>query len=134
MINPTFKITPVEAAHLLKGLIAIDESQITKAQLPPKSFPVIRGIQTGRIRYRRSDPTEHWQTWRELTDKMRSQPVVGADCEDLASAVVAELRHANIRSRVYVYKSAAHVYHVVVSTQRWGFLDPSRAAGMEGIG
>ena len=56
------------------------------------------------------------------------------DCEDLASAVVAELVYNGIPARTYVYRSGGKLYHVVVKTDRWGLLDPSRAAGMEGNG
>jgi len=56
------------------------------------------------------------------------------DCEDLASAVVAELTRSGIPARTYVYQSAAKLYHVVVKTDRWGLVDPSRAAGMDGNG
>jgi hypothetical protein len=56
------------------------------------------------------------------------------DCEDLSSAVAAELTYNGIPARTYVYKSGGKLYHVVVKTDRWGLLDPSRAAGMDGNG
>lgn len=56
------------------------------------------------------------------------------DCEDLASGVAAELSRSGIKARTYVYQSGPKLYHVVVKTDRWNLLDPSRDAGMQGNG
>jgi hypothetical protein len=130
-MNPTFAISGVEAVHLLQGLVQVNLSQIKKAQLRKGKYPIIRAIQKGTLRYRRSDPNEHWKTWRELVRELKDIGTATADCEDLSSAVVAELRYNGIEARNYVYKSGSRLFHVVVKTNRWGFLDPSRAAGME---
>jgi hypothetical protein len=132
-ISPTFRLQTNEAAHLLQGLVAVDLSQI-KGEFDrlgargKGQFPVLQGIQKGTIRYKRYDPREHWKTWREIVMSGTG------DCEDLSAAVVAELRYNGVPARTYVYQSAPKLYHVVVSTERWGLMDPSRAAGMEGNG
>jgi hypothetical protein len=56
--------------------------------------------------------------------------VTVSNCEDFSSAVAAELRFAGIPASTYVYKSGPSLYHVVVKTDKWGLLDPSRSAGM----
>jgi hypothetical protein len=127
-ISPTLKLQTHEAANMLDGLVSVGLSQLDRSKLPRGEYPVIRGIQMGAIRYRRSDPQEHWKTWREVLGTGQG------DCEDLASAVVAELRYNGIPARTYVYQSGPKLYHVVVKTDKWGLLDPSRAAGMEGNG
>jgi hypothetical protein len=132
-MNPTFAIRTNEAANLLDGLVSVDLGQIDKT-VGKGQYPVIRGIQTGQIRYRRADPREHWKTWREIMEEVGRFGTGHADCEDLSSAVVAELTYNGIPARTYVYQSGPKLYHVVVKTDRWGILDPSRAAGMEGNG
>lgn len=133
-ISPHFKLRTDDAANLLDGLVSVNLSQMSKAGVPRGHFPVISGIQSGKIVYKKSDPQEHWQTWGELVAPMYGGELSTGDCEDLASAVVAELTYNGIPSRTYVYKSGPKLYHVVVHTERWGLLDPSRAAGMEGNG
>jgi len=136
-ISPYFELTTEEAAHLLQGLVAVDVSQIQKrfgGYHGDAAFPILRGIQTGRVRYERADPLEHWQSWREIVEQMDGGGIALGDCEDLSAAVVGELLFGGISARPYVYQSGPKLYHVVVQTPRWGFLDPSRAAGMEGSG
>ena len=135
-VHPYFNLNADEAANLLDGLVSVNLRQIDKAggfSGSPR-FPILTGIQQGRVRYRRADPREHWQSWRELVEQMERGGKAYADCEDLASAVSAELIAAGQPARTYVYKSGPRLYHVVVKTDRWGLLDPSRAAGMEGNG
>ena len=130
-MNPMFSISGVEAVQLLHGLVRVDLHQIKRAKLAKGKYPIIRAIQNKTLRYRRADPQEHWKTWRELMSELKTNGKAYADCEDLASAVVAELNYNGIKARNYVYKSGRRLYHVVVKTERWGFIDPSRAAGME---
>ena len=132
-MNPKFDLRTQEAANLLDGLVSVNLAQMDKKFGGVKgNFPVIKAIQEGRLRYRRADPQEHWKSWREIMGGVASGE--GADCEDLSSAVTAELLYNGIPARTYVYQAAPKLYHVVVSTPRWGYLDPSRAAGMEGNG
>lgn len=133
-ISPTLRLRTDDAANLLDGLVSVNLAQIDRAGIKKGDYPVIRGIQDGSIRYRRADPEEHWQTWSELVGPVYGGARAYGDCEDLASAVVAELVYNGIPARTYVYRSGGKLYHVVVKTDRWGLLDPSRAAGMEGNG
>lgn len=135
-LSPTFRLRTREAVHLLKGLVAVDLAQVGErfAGLRGGGFPLIRAIQTGRVRYERADPDEHWQSYREIMAPVSRGGIGRADCEDLSAGVTAELLYNGIEARPYVYKAAPRLYHVVVQTKRWGFLDPSRAAGMEGDG
>jgi hypothetical protein len=127
-ISPSLDLSTPDAASMLDGLVSVGIAQMARAGLPKGKFPVIRGIQSGRIRYERRDPNEQWQTWQQLLASGEG------DCEDLTTATAAELLYNGIEARTYVYKSGPHLYHVVLSTRRWGILDPSRAAGMEGNG
>jgi hypothetical protein len=139
-VRPKIEVSADEAAALLSGLVNVNMKQLSKAApsfagtLFRGYFPVLTGIQTGRVRYERFDPDEEWKTWDRLVGEMSSSGVARGDCEDLSSAVAAELRFAGIPARTYVYKSGPTLYHVVVKTDRWGVMDPSRAAGMEGDG
>lgn len=133
-ISPSFRLRTSDAANLLDGLVSVNLAQMTKAKLPKGQYPTISGIQQGKIRYKRADPDEHWQTWSELVGPAFQGDIGEGDCEDLASAVVAELAYNGIPARTFVYKSGGNLYHVVVKTDEWGLLDPSRAAGMEGNG
>lgn len=133
-VSPYFNLTPDEAANLLDGLVSVGLAQLSRANVPKGQYPVIEGIQAGRIRYRRRDPREHWQSWREMTQPMFGGEIAYGDCEDLSAAVAAELSYNGIPARTYVYKSGPKLYHVVVKTDQWGLIDPSRDAGMEGNG
>ena len=140
-MDPKFNITSRDASHLLQGLVAVNRAQIRRAKAKgmKEPFPIIKAIQEGRLKYKRLDKGEHWQTWKEMydnanNDKLSGTIEGGADCEDLSSAVAAELLEAGIPARTYVYKSKPKLFHVVVLTEKWGFLDPSRDAGMKGNG
>lgn len=141
-MDPKFNIPSKDASHLLAGLVAVNEAQLRRRFSTGKlddPFFITRAIQNGTLRYKRADPSEHWMTWEELyrnvsNEKLSGTIAGGADCEDLAAAVVAELRFGGIPARTYVYKARPKLFHVVVYTDKWGFLDPSRAAGMHGNG
>lgn len=139
-IRPLINVSAPEAAHLLEGLVSVNLyqlGQVAKAKLGAGArgaFPILRGIQTKTVRYDRLDPEEEWKTWAQLMGELRAKGRATGDCEDLASAVASELRFAGIPARTYVYKSGPGLYHVVVKTDRWGILDPSRGAGMDGNG
>lgn len=134
-MSPHFEIQTREAANLLDGLVSVNLSQMERSPFGAKgNFPILRGIQQGTVRYRRADPLEHWKSWREMMEEMAETGRATGDCEDLAGAVAAELLFNGLPARTYVYQSGPKLYHVVVKTNRWGLLDPSRAAGMEGNG
>ncbi len=134
-IHPYLSVDTRDAANLLDGIVSANLGQMRRSSVgASSSFPILRGIQNGTVRYKRADRNEHWQTWGELMEQLQGSGKAEGDCEDLASAVAAELLFAGIPARTYVYKSGPSLYHVVVKTDRWGFLDPSRAAGMEGNG
>ena len=128
MVRPTLHVATRDAANLLDGVVSVNLGQMRRARIDPNALPILRGIQTGTVRYRRLDPQETWKTWDQLLQSRRG------DCEDLSAAVAAELLYAGIPARTYVYQSGPKLYHVVVWTRRWGVLDPSRAAGMGGNG
>lgn len=133
-VTPFIRVATRDAANLLDGIVSANLGQMRHKNADPKAMPILRGIQSGRVRYNRADAQEHWQTWDELVAQMAQGGVAEGDCEDLASAVTAELLYAGEKARTYVYQSGPHLYHVVVHTDRWGLLDPSRAAGMGGNG
>ena len=134
MVHPYISVGTADAANLLDGIVSAGLGQMRRAKASPKAMPILRGIQQGTVRYVRRDPREHWQTWSELNQQLARTGKAGGDCEDLASAVAAELLYAGEKARTYVYQSGPKLYHVVVHTDRWGLLDPSRAAGMGGNG
>ena len=127
-MNPKFDISSQDAAYLLEGLVAVDRAQhrrhIANGGNP---FTVLRMIQSGKLRYNADDKKEHWKSYDELIES----PEKGADCEDLSAAVVAELLNAGIQARTYVYQAKPELFHVIVKTDIWGFLDPSVSAGMK---
>ena len=139
-VQPTIRVSTPDAANLLDGIVSANLGQMRRRQQPPTglgSMPILRGIQSGRVRYERADPDERWQTWDELVAQLAKKGGKGiaqGDCEDLSAAVAAEMIYAGEPARTYVYKSGHTLYHVVVWTKRWGILDPSRAAGMGGNG
>jgi transglutaminase-like putative cysteine protease len=139
-VRPKIGVTADEAAQLLQGIVAVNLKQIEKRAVKYAGagqagyFPILRGIQNKTVRYDRYDPEEEWKTWGQLVGELESKGKATGDCEDLATSVVAELKFAGIPARTYVYKSGPTLYHVVLLTDRWGILDPSRSAGMDGNG
>lgn len=115
------KLTPQTAAPALAGLVMANRTQIGADGSPGR---VLAGILIGRIRYRRYDPSEHWQTIEEIVAAGHG------DCEDLAAAVCAELNCLGIDARLRVRRMAAKVWHVLVFVPGVGELDPSQWAGM----
>ena len=134
-ISPYIRLETNEAAYLLDGLVSVGLKQISDSQYSGQGqYPVIRAIQEGRLTYRRADPNEHWKSWGEMVRDLDATGHATGDCEDLSAAVVAELVYNGMPARTYVYRSGGKLFHVVVKTDKWGLLDPSRAAGMEGNG
>lgn len=119
------KVDPQTAASLLIGLVAANVEQIQRALEAGEAVPsVLAGIRSGAIVYRRQDPNEEWKTYAQLARDG------WGDCEDLACAVVAELLCLGDEAEPFVYRSQGSTYHVVAWSRAWGWLDPSRAAGM----
>lgn len=133
-ISPYFRLETQEAANLLDGLVSVDLGQIDRLLGRKGVYPIISGIHRGTVRYKRADPNEHWKSWREMKAELDRTGMATGDCEDLSSSVSAELLFNGIPARTYVYQSGPKLYHVVVKTDRWGLLDPSRSAGMGGNG
>lgn len=79
-------VSPREAVFLLGALTQIDQYQVRRdAGSRRDPLAVLRGIRSGRIKYRLADPNEHWQTRKEILEHGYG------DCEDFASAIAAEL-------------------------------------------
>jgi hypothetical protein len=129
-MNPTFNISSRDASHLLRGLVEVNKAQHARyVKKGGDPFTIIKAIQQKRLRYRKADPREKWLSYNELLQLLKKKGK-GADCEDLSAAVVAELQSAGIPARTYVYKARPGLFHVIVKTDKWGFLDPSVSAGM----
>jgi hypothetical protein len=113
VIHPYFNVTGPEAKGLLYGLLEMSKDQLRANP----GFPSMRQlVQEGKVRYRESDPNEHWQTYREIVEKVGSDGVAYADCEDLATAVAAEdqVRYG-IESIPYAYSPRQGLFHVVTA-------------------
>lgn len=134
MVRPSIRVATPDAANLLDGIFSVNLGQMRRSGASPHGMPILRGIQTGRVKYNRRDPEEEWQTWDQLVKQFEGGGTAEGDCEDLSAAVAAEMTFAGEPARTYVYKSGPTLYHVVVKSRRWGVMDPSRAAGMRGNG
>lgn len=119
------RMRPELAIYLLPGLVQVNIAQICDRLARGEAVPsVIGGIQQGRIRYERSDPMEHWQTFDDLVESGRG------DCEDLSAAVAAELLVLwGVSAEAIAYRSGPKTHHVIVRSEL-GLFDPSREAGM----
>ena len=151
MIDPHFELTGAEAKGLLYGLQRVDEEQIR--QNP--SWPAFRELLAdGKVRYERADPQEHWQSYRELIEQIKSGGTALGDCEDFAPALAAsDVVHYGVDSEPFAYQAADGLFHVVTAvpardSTRFGALpsppsapnvpgrvlqDPSKAAGMGSV-
>ena len=133
-VRPTLALQAQDARLLLAGgLLAVDMRQMRDAG--PNRPRIIDLIKAKKLRYSRFDPEEHWQTWDEMMDQIGRHGVAEADCEDLATALAAELRLGDSRlvdpdALPDVYRTGPRMNHVVVSSPRYGRLDPSEWAGM----
>jgi len=115
-----------EAELLLQGLLLIDQHQLLEG-VPPISA----ALREGRLKYIRRDPHEHFRTIRELWH------YGGGDCEDLSTAVAAEIavqtgRLARVESpaRPEFYQARPGLWHSVTRVQGGPRIDPSRTGGM----
>lgn len=114
-----------EAEALLQGLAGVNRVQLLRG-VPGVST----ALQLGRLRYIRSDPSEHWRSVREIWANG------GGDCEDLAAAVAAELQLRGIQARPVVRRVSPTLAHALVAVRHHNggetLIDPSITGGMRG--
>lgn len=133
-VRPTLVLEPRYAARALVGVVEVNKAMMRAAG--PNRPRVIPLIQSRRIRYSRVDPDEHWQTYDEVMAALERDGVAYCDCEDLACLSAAEMQvdeqgpYFDPMAQPYVYKSGPRLSHVIVDSQRFGYLDPSKTAGM----
>lgn len=132
-VRPTLIVGAEDAALLLGGLLAVDMDQMRRAG--PNRPRVLDLIKSRRLKYSRYDPDEHWQTYGEMVAGVAKDGVWDGDCEDLATAMAAEMRLGDSElvdpgAWPSVYRTGARMNHVVVESPRYGRLDPSKWAGM----
>lgn len=100
-------------------------TRVNQLLLRTNATPIPPLYQSG-VRYRR----ERDDVWKHCLDVIRDG---WGDCEDLACWRAAELRQSGKPARVRVYKSAPHLWHVVVQIGDSNVCeDPSRMLGMKG--
>lgn len=118
-MRPVLDITPAEVQAALTGLVAIDVLELRSGIAWP-------GLYASGVRYQREPRgVEEWQSIRDLKRTGRG------DCEDLASALVAEWWYAGDRgAHVVVVHSGPGVYHVLASRGNGQIEDPSARLGM----
>ena len=134
-LYPTLELSAEDASHMLNGgLLGVDTHQMRRAGSGrPRIVALIR---SGRLRYDRRDPREHWQTYDELIRGIEEDGAASGDCEDLATAAAAEMRldvgaaYHDPDATVMVYRSKPRTSHVIVNSPRFGLLDPSVGGGM----
>lgn len=132
MLRPTFsRMSTDDAAALLGGgLVGLNVHQMERAG--PQRPKVSDWIKSGALRYSRDDPDEHWQSYKDIAELIERDGMAEGDCEDLATLVAAEMRVSgeDPLAKPVIYKSGRKTYHVIVSSPRYGLLDPSIAGGM----
>lgn len=110
---PTFDSMGVEeAAALLAGLVAVN-----RLQLAGGAPPVGPALASGRLKYIRLDPNERWRSVKNIW------LAGGGDCEDLGSAVAAELEQIyGVSARAVIYKVRPGLSHCVtqITDRRFG--------------
>jgi hypothetical protein len=86
------RIFPDEAPSLLRWLYERNRKLVARDAAHRRDpFAVMHGLQKGSIKYIQSDKREHWK---DRSEVLRDG---GGDCEDLASAITAELNEALYR-------------------------------------
>ena len=153
-ISPHFEMTGDEARGLLYGLLESNKIQLRKDSEMPS---VRKLLQDGKLIYKRADPEEHWQTYRELTEQVARNGVGYGDCEDFATAIAAEDQvRFGVQSLPFAYSPRQGLFHVVTAVPNgsfgqiprghwpaaqgappksgYTFQDPSAAAGMGTFG
>ena len=119
-VSPTLgRMTLAEAEILHNGGIV----GLNREQFDTGVPSVIDGLLNGSLKYIRRDPNEKWQSAKEIWISG------GGDCEDLASAVAAEIQLQGIDARMKILRGTGRIAHAVVETED-GLIDPSVAGGM----
>jgi hypothetical protein len=109
-----------QLAAALEGLVLVNLAQLQEGEAGLEA-----DIQAGRVTYRRRDQGEQWLPLVDLRARG------SGDCEDLAAAVAAEIRHTRgLRARAWPYFARPSLVHVVVKLPDGRLIDPSRTAGM----
>lgn len=112
---------PEAQVYLNGGLVGLDVFQLREG-VPPIS----KALRSGRLRYERRDEDEHWKNIREIwADGF-------GDCEDLASAIAAELIFfRGHRAELRLFRVRPGLVHAVAVDLTTGDVyDPSRTGGM----
>lgn len=113
MIHPYFNLTGSDARGLLYGLMEVDKIQLRESPGMPSMRHL---VQSGKVKYRRADPEEHWQSYKEIVGNVRRDGVAYADCEDIASAIAAEDQvKYGVVSLPYAYTPKQGLFHVVTA-------------------
>jgi len=120
-LRPTLGVmTLAEAkAFLNGGVVGVDRLQLREG-----AEPVSRGLLDGRLRYIERDPQEKWMSVKEIW------LAGGGDCEDLASAIAAELQLSGQKAGVDIIRQSGRVAHAITSLGRGRSIDPSVIGGM----
>lgn len=110
--------------HMLEGLVAANVALLHRAQLRGRPLPPL--YRAG-VRYMREAPgSESWDT----IDRVMRRGY--GDCEDLAAARVAELRHTgeDPNARPWIVQTGRRTLHAVVKRGDGRIEDPSKRLGM----
>ncbi len=141
------RLRPELAPGILAGLVQTNLLEIHAAGAAG-TFPVLEGLLAGRrlraagmtqaelvdapgvVVYEKLDDDEDWKDWSRLVSEGFG------DCEDLASAIAAELLAARVQAVPVAYRPLPLIWHVVVQYNhpRRGrvWIDPSKLGGMTG--
>lgn len=124
MIRVGFELSSVDAQRLRIVLDAL--VRLNLLELKDRRYP---DLYKSGIRYQREPKTpgrfEHWQTIRDMMNTGYG------DCEDLASARVAQLRMMGVRAVPWLKRRpGSSTWHVVVRYPNGRIEDPSKILGM----
>lgn len=120
-MHPVLDINPHEVRAALTGLVAVNVQQIREGG--PQFWP---GLYASGVRYMREPRGK--EEWRNIRDLKRYG---NGDCEDLASALVAEWQVAGeLGAYADAYESAPGVWHVRAYHADGSYEDPSAKLGM----
>jgi hypothetical protein len=125
MIRVGFEISSVDAQHLRIMLDAL--VRLNLLELKQKRYPNIYKAGVVYRREPRGGPNrfERWQTISDIIENGYG------DCEDLASARVAQLRMMGVRAVPWLTRRrGGNTWHVVVRYPNGRIEDPSKILGM----